>query len=392
MNDERETSTTGDLLLPEALSEQISPARSTAVAARVGILLGVAVTICFLTGLISHWIQHPPAWFWWPAHPVWLYQVTQGAHVISGVVAIPLLIVKLWSVFPRLFARPLLGNPLRVLERGSVAVLVGSMIFQLVTGLFNTAQYYPWRFFFTTTHYAMAFVAIGAVAVHLAVKLPVIRAALVRPDRSTEEGGSPTDRAEISRRVVLGSAIAAAAVAGIAVAGQTVPLLRRVSALAPRSGQGPQGVPINRTAAEAGVAERARDTAYQLTVTIGEKTRAFSVDDLAALPQTTAELPIACVEGWSANAEWSGVAVRDLLAAVGDYSGGDVVFRSLEQGGLFNQSLLPQPHVEAADSLIALRLNGAQLDLDHGYPCRLIAPNRPGVRQTKWLSTIEVQR
>lgn len=391
MNDDRETST-GDLLLPEALSEQFSPARSTAVAARVGILLGVAVTICFLTGLISHWIQHPPAWFWWPAHPVWLYQVTQGAHVISGVVAIPLLIVKLWSVFPRLFARPLLGNPLRMLERGSVAVLVGSMILQLVTGLFNTAQYYPWRFFFTTTHYAMAFVAIGALAVHLAVKLPVIRTALVQPERSTEDGEPLTDRAALSRRVVLGSAFAAAAVAGIAVAGQTVPLLRRISVLAPRSGEGPQGVPINRTAAQAGVAERARDTAYRLTVTLGEKTRAFSVDDLAALPQTTAELPIACVEGWSANAEWSGVAVRDLLAAVGNYSGGDVVFRSLEQGGLFNQSLLPQPHVEAADSLIALRLNGEQLDLDHGYPCRLIAPNRPGVRQTKWLSTIEVQR
>ncbi|MEV4158268.1 molybdopterin-dependent oxidoreductase [Nocardia salmonicida] len=391
MNDDRETST-GDLLLPEALSEQFSPARSTAVAARVGILLGLAVTICFLTGLISHWIQHPPAWFWWPAHPVWLYQVTQGAHVISGVVAIPLLIVKLWSVFPRLFARPLLGNPLRILERGSVAVLVGSTIFQLVTGLFNTAQYYPWRFFFTTTHYAMAFVAIGALAVHLAIKLPVIRTALVRPEKSTEDGELLTDRAALSRRVVLGSAFAAATVAGIAVAGQTVPLLRRISVLAPRSGEGPQGVPINRTAAQAGVAERARDTAYRLTVTLGEKTRAFSVDDLAALPQTTAELPIACVEGWSADAEWSGVAVRDLLAAVGDYSGGDVVFRSLEQSGLFNQSLLPQPHVEAADSLIALRLNGAQLDLDHGYPCRLIAPNRPGVRQTKWLSTIEVQR
>ncbi|WP_405151096.1 molybdopterin-dependent oxidoreductase [Nocardia salmonicida] len=391
MNDDRETST-GDLLLPEALSEQFSPARSTAVAARVGILLGLAVTICFLTGLISHWIQHPPAWFWWPAHPVWLYQVTQGAHVISGVVAIPLLIVKLWSVFPRLFARPLLGNPLRILERGSVAVLVGSTIFQLVTGLFNTAQYYPWRFFFTTTHYAMAFVAIGALAVHLAIKLPVIRTALVRPEKSTEDGELLTDRAALSRRVVLGSAFAAATVAGIAVAGQTVPLLRRISVLAPRSGEGPQGVPINRTAAQAGVAERARDTAYRLTVTLGEKTRAFSVDDLAALPQTTAELPIACVEGWSADAEWSGVAVRDLLAAVGDYSGGDVAFQSLEQSGLFNQSLLPQPHVEAADSLIALRLNGEQLDLDHGYPCRLIAPNRPGVRQTKWLSTIEVQR
>jgi DMSO/TMAO reductase YedYZ molybdopterin-dependent catalytic subunit len=40
--------------------------------------------------------------------------------------------------------------------------------------------------------------------------------------------------------------------------------------------------------------------------------------------------------------------------------------------------------------LIALKLNGQTLDLDHGYPCRLIAPTRPGVLQTKWLARIEV--
>lgn len=392
MNAEHPTSTTGELLLPDALSTQISPARSTAVAARVGILLGIAITICFLTGLISHGIQRPPAWFWWPAHPVWLYRVTQGAHVISGVIAIPLVIVKLWSVYPRLFARPLLGNPLRVLERGSIAVLVGSTIFQLVTGLLNTAQYYPWRFFFTTTHYAFAFVAAGALAVHLAIKLPVVRDALERPEVTVPVGESSTEDGGISRRVVIGSAIAAAAVAAIAVAGQSVPLLRRVSVLAPRSGTGPQGVPVNRTAAQAGVTEAARAPSYRLIVTVGERTREFSRADLTALPQTTATLPIACVEGWSVGAEWSGVAVRDLLDAVGTYRGGDVAFQSLERGGLYNRSVLPQPHTEAADSLVALRINGEELDIEHGYPCRLIAPNRPGVLQTKWLSTIAVLR
>ena len=30
------------------------------------------------------------------------------------------------------------------------------------------------------------------------------------------------------------------------------------------------------------------------------------------------------------------------------------------------------------------------LDLDHGYPCRVIAPNRPGVLQTKWVASLEV--
>jgi DMSO/TMAO reductase YedYZ molybdopterin-dependent catalytic subunit len=41
--------------------------------------------------------------------------------------------------------------------------------------------------------------------------------------------------------------------------------------------------------------------------------------------------------------------------------------------------------------LVALRLNGAVLHLDHGYPCRLIAPNRPGVLQTKWLAALTVE-
>ena len=41
-------------------------------------------------------------------------------------------------------------------------------------------------------------------------------------------------------------------------------------------------------------------------------------------------------------------------------------------------------------TLVALELEGETLDLDHGYPARIIAPARPGVLQTKWLSTLEV--
>ncbi|MEV6070589.1 molybdopterin-dependent oxidoreductase [Nocardia sp. NPDC052001] len=378
--------------MPAPLVHRISAARGPAVAARVGIALGLSILVCFLTGLISHWIQHPPTWFYWPANPVWLYRVTQGAHVISGVIAIPLLLVKLWSVYPRLFSRPLIGNPLRLLERGSIALLVGSVIFQLVTGLFNTAQFYPWKFFFTTTHYAMAYVASGALAIHLAVKLPVIRTALSRPIAETEDAVVREDStvSGISRRAVLTTAGLGAVVAGLAVAGQTVPFLRWVAVLAPRSGEGPQGVPINRTAADAGVGDKARDPGYRLTVRTSGGHREFSRAELAALPQTTAALPIACVEGWSASAHWSGVRLRDLLTAVGEFHGGDVRFESLEPGGLYRTSVLPRRRAVDDSTLVALRLNGEDLTLDHGYPCRLIAPNRPGVLQTKWLSTIEV--
>jgi DMSO/TMAO reductase YedYZ molybdopterin-dependent catalytic subunit len=37
-------------------------------------------------------------------------------------------------------------------------------------------------------------------------------------------------------------------------------------------------------------------------------------------------------------------------------------------------------------------VNGEPLSLDHGYPCRLIAPDRPGVMQTKWVSALVVTR
>ncbi|PSR65812.1 molybdopterin-binding protein [Nocardia sp. MDA0666] len=380
------------LLLPAAVGSRISPARSPFVAARIGIAIAVTVTICFVTGLISHWIQHPPDWFRWPAHPIWLYRVTQGTHVISGVITIPLVLVKLWSVYPRLFARPVIGGPMRLAERGSIAVLVAAMLFQVATGLFNIAQFYAWRFFFTTTHYAMAYVAFGALAIHLAVKLPTVRAALGGDDGAAVSGSGsqarPGEQA-VSRRTVLRAAAVSAGLAGLSVAGQSVPWLRRISVLAPRSGMGPLGVPVNRTAAQASVTERALDPEYRLAVSVARGRRTFSRTELARLPQTTVDLPISCVEGWSVSARWTGVRLRDLLAAVGDYRGGAVGFRSLESAGLYGSSTLPHNFAIDDATLVALRLNGADLDVDHGYPCRLIAPNRPGVLQTKWLSAIE---
>jgi DMSO/TMAO reductase YedYZ molybdopterin-dependent catalytic subunit len=41
-------------------------------------------------------------------------------------------------------------------------------------------------------------------------------------------------------------------------------------------------------------------------------------------------------------------------------------------------------------TLLALSLNGQTLALDHGFPARIIAPNRPGVLQTKWVERLEV--
>lgn len=365
---------------------RFSELRTTAVTVRVGLWLGGAVAVCTVTGLISHFIQHPQPWFWWPTRPVWLYRFTQGLHVISGIAAIPLLVVKLWSVWPKLFERPILGGVVRQLERVSILVLVAAMIFQLSTGLLNIAQWYAFEFFFTTAHYAMSYVAVGAVLVHIGVKLPVIRRALGEKPDDVARGGSvgPT------RRTVLAGTGIAVGLATLVTAGQTIPWLRWLAVLAPRSGEGPQGVPVNRSAAAAGVLRTARAPDYVLSVVNGDRSKRYTLAQLRALPQATHRLPIACVEGWSADAEWTGIVLSDLIAAVDGSPDADVRVVSLEPPGPYSRTILPARHARDTKTLIALRINGETLDIDHGYPCRLIAPTRPGVLQTKWLTRIEV--
>ena len=67
---------------------------------------GVCFVTAFVTGLISHYVQHPVGWFHWPTRPAGLYRVTQGIHVATGIATGPLLLAKLWAVAPRLVRPP----------------------------------------------------------------------------------------------------------------------------------------------------------------------------------------------------------------------------------------------------------------------------------------------
>jgi DMSO/TMAO reductase YedYZ molybdopterin-dependent catalytic subunit len=44
--------------------------------------------------------------------------------------------------------------------------------------------------------------------------------------------------------------------------------------------------------------------------------------------------------------------------------------------------------VADGDSLLALRVNGVDLSLDHGFPARVIVPANPGVHNTKWVTRL----
>ena len=311
--------------------------------------------------------------------------------------AIPLLLVKLWSVYPRLFIRPpkTVSRALVVdlLEKASIGVLVSASVFQLTTGALNIAQWYPWEFSFRRTHEAVAWILIGALAgahrgqaadhpgrTRLAARPPARRP--VRP--SADDEHAPT------RRSVLLGASAASGLAVLLTAGQTVPFLRKISVFGVRDGEGPQGLPINRTP-EQPVPPRPLPTRRSSSRSCRRCHRAFTREELAALPQRTHKLPIACVEGWSRNAVWTGVSIRDLVELAGGDPDSTVKVRSMQTIGAFRTSELPADFVRDHRTLLALELNGETLSLDHGYPCRIIAPNRPGVLQTKWVRQLEVR-
>lgn len=363
--------------------------RDPAVAARVGLWLGVCFLVAFLTGLYSHVLQEQPAWFSPPTRPVWLYRFSQGLHYLTGVAIVPLLLAKLYAVYPKLFTRPPWRDRramlLHGLERASIGVLVAAAVFQVATGIANSSQWYPWvAFSFRSTHYALAWVATGALLLHVAVKLPVIREALTTP---LEQGEEPTSG--LTRRGLLRTTYAAAGLAVLSVAGGSVSWLRHVSVFA--NHYVPDGgVPVNKTARRAGVTALATAPDYALSVSAGDRSVRLGLAELAALPQHTERLPIACVEGWSASGEWTGVRLRDLLDLVGAPAGADVQVGSLQPDGPFRASLVPADVAEDPLTLVALGLDGDPLSLDHGYPCRLIAPGRPGVLQTKWLDRVEV--
>jgi DMSO/TMAO reductase YedYZ molybdopterin-dependent catalytic subunit len=364
-----------------------SPLREERSAALLGVALGVCFTVCFLTGLVSHLIQDPGGWFHWPARPAGLYRVNQGVHVTTGLVSIPLLLAKLWVVFPKLFTWPPVRSVAHAVERVCLLPLVGGSVLLLFTGIANINLYRPWDFSFRRGHHAAAWLVIGALVVHIGAQLAVTREALRRPVSAPEpaEGG-------LSRRGFLATAFGSAGLVGLLTAGQTFTPLAPLGVLAPRRPDvGPQGFPVNRTAASVGLTDVDVD-AYRLVVdgpAVSQPLR-LTYDDLLALPQHQATLPISCVEGWSTSQTWRGVRVRDLLAEAGAPSRARAVAHAMHESPRQREAPIDPDHAADPDTLLALCVGGEPLAPDHGFPVRLIGPNRPGVHQTKWVSRLEV--
>jgi DMSO/TMAO reductase YedYZ molybdopterin-dependent catalytic subunit len=338
-----------------------------------------------------------------------LYRVSQGIHVGLGLVLIPVVLAKLWSVIPRLFAWPPSRSIAQMLERLSIAMLVGGVLFEIATGALYIQYDYIYGFSFFPAHYYGAWIFTAGFVMHITVKIPrmitglrslslrkVVRTnrAHTCPEAPDPDGlvaADPTPPT-MSRRGALGLVGGGVALTALVTVGQTIGgVARHFPLMLPTgdtTGDGANDFRINKTAKGVGVDPAATGKRWRLTLGGGAAPVVLNRDQLSAMAQHTARLPIACVQGWSTVQTWTGVRLADLATLAGVPAPRSARVSSLGREGYFNTATLQANQAAHPDTMLALRVNGADLSLDHGYPARIIVPALPGVHNTKWVTSI----
>ncbi|MFE7356158.1 molybdopterin-dependent oxidoreductase [Streptomyces sp. NPDC057543] len=400
-----------------------SPIRGPWLTSMFGLMLLIGIPLLFVTGLLSYASYNPGLsplndktpdkgvlgfyLFSWPTHPYWLYRLTQGVHVTLGVVLVPVLLAKLWSVIPKLFEWLPVRSVAHGLERLSLLMLVGGVIFEFVTGILNIQLYYVFPGSFYRLHFYGAWVFIAAFVVHVCLKLGRMTRALrsrsltaelrtdlarTRPEPPDPDGlvAAAPAPATMTRRGAVGMVGAGSLLLLVVTAGQSIGgRLRGTALLAPHNrdpGSGPNSFQINKSAAAVGVTPALVGPNWRLEIHGHGPARVFTREQLLTMPQHAAALPIACVEGWSTDDQhWSGLRLADLAAEAGMPDAGSVLVESIQPRGPFTKVVLRGNQIHDLRALLALRVNGADLSLDHGYPARVIVPANPGVNNTKWV-------
>jgi DMSO/TMAO reductase YedYZ molybdopterin-dependent catalytic subunit len=382
-------------------------------------VLLIGIPIEFITGLLSYAAYNPRLagndvnpqhgilgfyLFNWFTTASWIYRLNEGVHVMLGYALVPVVAAKLWSVIPKLFSWPSRQSVAKLAERFSLILLVGGIVFQLITGILYVDYYGIYSFSFYTGHFFGAWIFMAGFVIHVALKFPAMVRALrsrkLRDELSTNladtrpepiddplvapEPSAPT----MSRRGVLALVGGSSLLVFVLTAGETIGGWTRRFALFgthDRSlGTGPNSFQVNHTAQSVGVTSANTGSDWRLEL-VGARTVRLSREQLLAMRLTTAVLPIACTEGWSTTQKWTGVSLGELAQLAGAANVRSALLESIAGDGT---ATLSGAQVLAGKSLLALRVNDAELSLDHGYPARVIVPSAPGTYNLKWISRI----
>jgi DMSO/TMAO reductase YedYZ molybdopterin-dependent catalytic subunit len=130
--------------------------------------------------------------------------------------------------------------------------------------------------------------------------------------------------------------------------------------------------------------------AYRLSVGgLVHHPRTFTLSDLESLPSVSLVKEFQCVTGWRVpGVHWQGVRLGDLLETVGVAPGAvALTFASYDHVDTESLSIV---QARLPDVIVAYRMLGAPITVEHGGPVRLYVAPMFGYKSIKWLSAIHV--
>jgi len=121
----------------------------------------------------------------------------------------------------------------------------------------------------------------------------------------------------------------------------------------------------------------------------GEVDSPFSLTwaEFKALPRKTVQTDIHCVTRWTKlDTTWEGVPIQEILSRVQVRPGAGFVLAHSEQGYTAN---MPLAVLDDEDVLLADTFDGQPLEVEHGWPLRLLVPKRYFWKSAKWIRGLE---
>jgi len=313
------------------------------------LLVGVALLVG--TGLASL-ISRPG--------DAWLFVVHGG----TGVAVVGFLAVKLWRVRDRVRAGVRTHSP-SVAVSLLLALLAVAALGSGIAWVLGATLPGPWTLL--VAHAAVGVAAAVVLVVHLCDRLRV-------PSRAD----LPDRRGTLAWLGVVAVGAAAYRVT------DAVGTERRFTGSRERGSDAGNRFPVTAWVADAPGPIDADAWSLSVTGLVGSE-RELGYDALAAGTETRALLD--CTSGWYSEHAWQGVRVGDLLDEVGVAEGAAwVQFRSVTG---YRWSL---PLDEAREALLATAVDGERLSHGHGFPLRLVAPERRGFQWVKWVEEVRVTR
>jgi len=135
-----------------------------------------------------------------------------------------------------------------------------------------------------------------------------------------------------------------------------------------------------------------QETSWKLQVSgLFDRPRALTLSDLLAYPAVTQVITQACISNpiggdLIGTTNYTGARLRDVLQDLGLRPQATAL--AVQAADDFYESVEMRDMLDSR-TLLVYGMNGETLPVEHGFPLRIYIPNRYGMKQPKWITSIE---